>query len=151
MRLMPKFFEMDADEGMVQATEDDFNRFCGAVVGALDKFGMSGWRVSFAWLENSGEASACVEYDCRSMEATFIFGKRMAMYFKDGYMLDELAAHEVLHLLFAEFDFLRRQGNVSDDVWEAAEHRIINRIEGILFYAPSLRGNARFFDIRNSD
>lgn len=143
MKNASMFFDKFKDGGLLEpATESDYENFCAGVMMYLHMFGLTDWHVNFYWEDNDGTAAAYVSYNYELREASFVFGRRIHKGFKDSsVMMMKLALHEVLHLLFAEFDYLNKGVELTaaqrQEMLEAAEHGVIRRLEGVILSVPN--------------
>ena len=112
-----------------------FNRNVAKWQGQL---GLTGWRITVEWEKEDHGARAITRLNHKSHQATItlIRDQQDSPTAKDfeGYC-DELAFHEVLHILLADITVLAEQNthpNMYDSI-QAAEHKVIRTFENLLF------------------
>lgn len=147
LRHVPMYLDaLGERDGLVPATEQNYEDFCAGVMLYTRLFGLTDWHISFRWEENDDAAAAVVYHDYESRVAIFVFSREINQFFRDSAVLMmKLALHETLHLLFAEFDWIGNADNLTPmqkkDLLTVAEHGIIRRLEDILLALPGLKSD----------
>ena len=114
-------------------TNDDFKVYRAHVDGWLKKFGISEWSVEYQHAQIGDRVAAQVQYDCRAKSAVFRLTKVKEGDYGMGSTIEELALHEVLHLLIADYGWTA--STVKDDMADVVvshEHELINRLMRVL-------------------
>lgn len=133
--------EVDYGKGggeFVEASDDDYGRFCKYVGKWLGELGLRDWTVYYYWEDNGkGGSSACVRYDVENRTADFVMGERIERcYHGGGRAIEWLALHEVLHLVMADFDWVGKAVGLlpaqKEELWEIAEHKLLARLTGVI-------------------
>lgn len=128
-------------DGTVGATRANYDDFCKYVMGYVKLLGLTDWHITFRWEHNDDAAAACVYYDYESRGAAFIMGRDINKFFGDHpVMMRKLALHEVLHLAFAEFDYVTKADNLTptqkNSLLGVVEHGLVRRLENVLLNLP---------------
>lgn len=112
-------------------TKQDFILFEDAVYSYLAWFELAEWRVEILHVKKQDVFARCT-YDCEAKIACFTLAKKVKYDF--GLMdIKKLAAHEVLHLLFADLiNASSLLSNASHPIVISHEHEVINKLVGIL-------------------
>lgn len=117
-----------------------FKHYQASVRVLCEQLGLQRWHIGFA-IHEDAEASADVAYRMDGFAAVFGFSTKLPCYLKPDYDtellgVDELAAHEVLHLLFAEYERHLVEDDISkqarEDLADSLQHGLINVLAPII-------------------
>jgi len=113
--------------------KDEFEFFCEEVNKCIKKLGLTDWKVNIRKEDEDdsiGDVWAKVYYNIVSMKATIIFAKQ-----NTGRSVKEIkitALHEVIHLLLSDLTVMATARTWDEDLFESAEHKIVNRLINII-------------------
>lgn len=112
-------------------TPQDFEVFSKAIHHWVEKLHLQQWRIHIKHspIQNYAET----HYNCTSHQVTFILTTGVEELHLMPYTIEELAKHEVLHLLLSEWGWVVAQcKNDYDQVAVGKEHAIINTLMEVI-------------------
>lgn len=120
-----------------QITKREFAIFKAECRRWVDRFGLTDWKLYYTFEEIEG-GLASVNRDWEGKCATVTlhpFQERIPKADVEA-SVKSSARHEMLHLLLGELDYLNGRRAISNDIWSAAEHGVIRRLERALDGSP---------------
>lgn len=93
-------------------------------------FGLMDWKLHY-YFEELDDAIAGIKHDFEGKIASvFLNPFQERIHRRDARAsVKRSARHEMLHLLLAELNYLNGRRIVSENIWDAAEHGVIRRLE----------------------
>lgn len=99
----------------------------------VQALGLTDWRLHYEF-DECDKALATVNRDYEGRCATITLSTFLENVHRHEAVetVKSSAKHEILHLLLGELDWLNGKRIVSGDVWAAAEHGVMRRLEKVL-------------------
>lgn len=94
----------------------------------IDRLGLLDWRIDYQFEECHQSLAEC-RRDYEGRCATLVLNPFQERVKRKDVDVKARARHEVMHLLMAEVAWLNGKRCVTDDIWSAAEHCVIRRLE----------------------
>jgi len=114
-------------------TPSDFKHFAAKVQWLVSKMGLTEWHLSIAHEQIGGGVAAQTQYNTVSKNASIRLTINVEGDF--GFITDveQLAIHEVLHLVLADWgETIAKMQNANHDLAVAQEHAVLNRLMRII-------------------
>jgi hypothetical protein len=94
----------------------------------VKRFGLTDWKLAFHF-EKVDRGLAGINHDYEGKIARVSLNPFQENCKRRDVDVRRSARHEILHLLLGELHYLNGKRIVSDNMWEAAEHGVIRRLE----------------------
>lgn len=99
----------------------------------VDLLGLTDWRLHYCFEECDNALATCNrDFEGRTATITLSTFLENIERHEAVETVKKSARHEVLHLLLAELDWLNGKRCVTGDIWAAAEHGVMRRLEKVL-------------------
>ena len=116
-------------------SDEDFARFSFAVAHWMTALGLTEWKYDVMHHQIGDRVCAQVQYNCVTRSAVFRLTKAGEFDYGHETNVIELAKHEVLHLLLADYCFTASKARDEyADLVIAHEHAVINRLSRCIPY-----------------
>jgi hypothetical protein len=111
----------------------DFKRFAAKVQSLINELGMTEWHLTITHEQIGGGVAAQTQYNTVSKNASIRLSVNTEGDFGFITNVEELAIHEVLHLLLADWcETASKMQSSNHDLVVAQEHAVLNRLARII-------------------
>jgi len=119
----------------MRTTKKDFVKFQKECTIWLDRFWLREWQVFYSWQDLDDGTAARTEYAHHSKNVEFSLNRRQDP--KGGHRqfeqsIEDLAKHEVIHLLLADLIGLAESRYCTKEEIESAEHALVQKLMKLL-------------------